>query len=220
MDRYTFSNNNAMCTPYTTHLRICSGSLNFKLTKHIEFLKCIGTLVSEQSVLNKCIKTVIMINCRCKGGIMLLSKNLEHLELEIVYNKPIKLGKRIKILVSKSDTSHDHHMVLPKNLKHFHCTSRNLKFTLPKYLVHLDVKKYVQLSHKFLNCAYLEYYNDINPIIEYPIRKLRILTKNYFILDNIPNGIKNIEINYVWGGKCSSDNAPSKSNVLTDLSCW
>lgn len=204
-------------TPFVTHLSL-GNSFNRKiiLTKYILCLES-GNKFDKFIKLNKYIQIVIFgIKF---NSVLVLPKNLKNLILGYSYNKSIKLTSQISKLVLDGYIKP---LELAKNIKYFICNSRYIKIILPKHITHLELKRYrLCLSFsKLLSHVHLGYYGTQNYIIEFPMHKLHVVTDG-FIPDNLPNGIKNVEIINVWGTtKYILNNMPSDTKITLDICDW
>lgn len=97
-----------------------------------------------------------------------------------------------------------------------------MRIILPKHITHLELRYYrlcLQLP-KLLSHVHLGYFSTQNYIIESPMHKLFVVTDD-FIPDSLPNGIKNVEINNVWGTtKYILNIMPSNTKITLDVCDW
>lgn len=139
-----------------------------------------------------------------------LSKNLINITFGLKFNQPLILTKHISTL--SLSYYYNNPIILSKNL--LDLSGGNFsKIILNKKLKRLDT--YLLPTHHVIlpsHIKYLRIHSMDKYIIEHSDMYLNIICDNHTIIDNIPNGMKNIVIEFKKGGM-PMDNLPSKHNT-------
>lgn len=140
-----------------------------------------------------------------------LSKNLINITFGLKFNQPLALTKHI--LTLKLGYHYNNPIILSKNLLDLSGGKLSIIF-LNKKLKCLDIH-ILSTQHIILpsHIKYLRIYSMNKYIVEHSVMCLNISCDDRAIIDNIPNGMKNIVIEFKEGG-IPMVNLPSEHNTI------
>lgn len=136
---------------------------------------------------------------------IILTFNIRHLTLGMCYNQPLVLSRYIEYL--KLENNYNKPLVLSPRIKHLILgTFFNQPIILTKYITHLKLgdmfDQPIVLTKYIMHLTFGQYYQPI--ILTHHIACLQIENHNYLMMDNLPNGIREIML-------CKFFDAPLKN---------
>lgn len=194
------SNGPFVLLPNITHVTFGEKfNQSFVLTRYLVCVR-FGTFFNKKLVLTSAIHRVHI--GECFGQSVVLGKNVNVMSILCCSNTPFKLNKKMEYFVFRKFGPYTFCSGLSKNLKYFVTNADYEQHVfLPKHLVYLNFTpivgtiiyppyiKYLVINNKCMHCSVLD---KISKNLH-----LRIdFVSNSKIVNNLPNGLKCIEVTY------------------------
>lgn len=146
--------------------------------------------------------------------LIILTSNIRHLTLGMCHNQPLVLSRYIEYL--KLENSYNQPLVLSPRIKHLILgTFFDQPIILTKYITHLTLgdmfNQPIVLTKYITHLTFGQYYQPI--ILTHHIVRLQIENHNYLMMDNLPNGIREIMLCKFFGAPLK--NIPNSAKINT-----